>query len=39
MAYDKENKQLTLMYSSSEIDMDYNELFAVFNKSWKENTL
>jgi hypothetical protein len=37
MALNKENNQLTLMYSASEIDVDHNELFSLFNKSWKES--
>jgi len=43
MALNKETNQLTLMYSASEIDVDHNELFSLFNTSWqeskKENTL
>jgi hypothetical protein len=39
MAYSKETNQLTLMYSASEIDIDSNELFNLFNKSWKESSL
>jgi hypothetical protein len=38
MAYSKETNQLTLMSSASEIDIDSNELFNLFNKSWKEST-
>lgn len=38
MAYSKDTNQITLMYSSSEVDVDANELFALFNKSWKEST-
>ncbi|MCC9065961.1 STM3941 family protein [Flavobacterium piscisymbiosum] len=39
MAINKETNQLTLMYSASEIDVDANELFTLFNKFWKESSL
>jgi hypothetical protein len=39
MALNKETNQLTLMYSASEIDVDSNELFNLFHKSWKESAL
>lgn len=38
MALNKESNQLTLMYSASEIDIDSNELFNLFIKSWKESS-
>lgn len=38
IVYNKDTNQLTLMYSASEIDVDSNELFTLFNKSWKQNT-
>ncbi|KQB39696.1 STM3941 family protein [Flavobacterium aquidurense] len=38
IAYNNSTNQLTLMYSASEIDIDANELFNLFNKSWKEST-
>lgn len=38
MALNKETNQLTLMYSASEIDVDSNELFNLFTKSWKESS-
>ncbi|WP_428232118.1 STM3941 family protein [Flavobacterium sp.] len=38
MAYNKDAHQLTLMYSASEIDIDSNALFALFNTSWKQST-
>jgi hypothetical protein len=38
IAYSKDTNQLTLMYSSSEIDIDPNALFSLFNKFWKEST-
>lgn len=38
MAYNKDTNQLTLMYSASEIDIDSNELFTLFNKSWKKSS-
>ena len=37
MALNKETNQLTLMYSASEIDVDHNELFSLFDKSWQES--
>ena len=39
MAYNKDTNQLTLMYSASEIDLDAQELFGLFTKSWKERHL
>lgn len=38
MAHDKNTNQLTLMYSASEIDIDSNALFNLFNTFWKEST-
>lgn len=39
IAYNKGTNQLTLMYSASEIDIDANALFTLFNTFWKENSL
>lgn len=39
MAYDNSTNQLALMYSTSEIDIDSNELFNLFIKFWKNSSL
>lgn len=38
MAHDKNTNQLTLMYSASEINIDANALFILFDTFWKEST-
>ncbi|OMQ11651.1 STM3941 family protein [[Flexibacter] sp. ATCC 35103] len=37
IAYNNNTNLLTLMYSASEIDVDANELFTLFDKFWKES--